>query len=122
MKDKLVDYAEGKGVYQGDLKYGRTIEGERVKGKDSPSHKVDGVEQNPPVVALKLIQPRDPYVWTRDTRLKGVKNPQTNLQKIMRDLTPGVTTDEVVSIFKKNVKNLRANISLKVGKDRVFVV
>jgi hypothetical protein len=122
MKDKIVDYTDGRGVYQGDLKYGRTVNGERVKGKDVSSHRVDGVEQNPPIAGLALVQPRDPYVWTRDTRLKGVKNPKTNLQKVMRDLLPGVSQGEVVDIFKKNVKNLRANISLKVGKDRIFVV
>jgi hypothetical protein len=122
MHDKLVDHATGGGVYQGDLKYGRTIAGQKVKGKDAPSHIVDGKEQNVPVVGLKLVQPRDPYVWTKDTRLKGVKNPKTNLQKLMSELVEGVTPEEVVSIFKANMKNMRSNISLKVGKDRVFVV
>lgn len=76
----VVDPSPRTGVYEGDLKYGRTNHGEVKKHKDYAAERVDGVPTNPPAVGLALVQPRDPEVWTKDERVKKAKKEVFNSQ------------------------------------------
>lgn len=118
---KIEDYSNGRGVYQGDLKYGRTVNGATFKvvdGKkehyrDVPSHIKEGVEQNPPAYCMPEVQPRDPEVWRKDSSVDFFKR-GVNSRQLMHELV----VQELVDTYKhvKNQLQKKSNIRLKVGK------
>lgn len=76
----IVDPSPRTGVYEGDLKYGRTSHGESVKRKDYTAERQNGVPSNPAAVVLPIVQPRDPQVWTKDNRVKEARKHVVNSQ------------------------------------------
>jgi hypothetical protein len=100
----LVDRSAGTGVFKADLKYGR------MNG-DTPSKNGDFAgEENQPISPLVLVNPRDPHVWKKDNRVKEMRRTQGMPQSYVNYLM-----DE----FSSNLKYLRANYHLTVGKQRL---
>lgn len=77
---KLTDLSNRSGVYMGDLKYGRTMSGIPMKGKDFTG------DENQPVAPLVLVQARDRRVWTKDQRVKEAKKEVGNSQHLINYL------------------------------------
>lgn len=75
----ILDPALGRGIFEGDLKYGRVSKTDNMH-KDYPAERVGGTGEarNCPIAPLILQGGRDPKVWKRDVRLskipKTIKN------------------------------------------------
>mgnify|MGYP001810760383 CR=1 FL=1 len=107
---KLVDYAPGTGVFEGDLRYGRACGLEAKRHQDYPAERVDGVAKNAPLAPLVTVKPRDPNVWRKDPKVKQVRKKVTNSQHAV---------NTIIETYSAAQANLRANITLIVGKTKL---
>ncbi len=101
-KTRLLDRSQGKGIYEGDLKYGRKLGDSYIKGQDFPS--ADG--NNQPVVPLTLVEKRDPRVWRKDKAIKTAKKHVDNSQ-------------HGINYVLKVYRSCLADMKLTVGKQRI---
>lgn len=107
---KLYDPTPAGTPYEGDLRYGRAFGTTPDKHRDFHAERIDGVSRNSPVVPLVLVQPRDPQVWKKDTRIKHVKKTLDNSQH-------GV--NYVLQAYQSQLGHMKANLRLTVGKQHL---
>lgn len=71
-KNSIEDPSPLRGVYEGDLKYGRACETVVITGKDFQANRSeDGQAVNKPVVSLPMQSKRDAEVWKKsEQRIK----------------------------------------------------
>ncbi len=108
----LTDRSPSRGVYYGDLTYGR-VNGNKgfERGKDFTANIGEhGVPNNMPAVRLVLVEPRDPEVWKKDPNIKEAKKRRIDGSQHAINLT--------MTMFKELYDNgsLRANFKLRTGK------
>lgn len=104
MRNQIVDRAAGTGVFAGDLRYGRRNGHVAEKNGDYSG------PANDPIVPLVLVTPRDPEVWTKDSRVKERKQKVGVSQHLI---------NHAIEEFLVNGSRLRSNITLTVGKQRL---
>lgn len=98
---KLIDMSLRTGVFSGDLRYGRRNGSITVKGKDYIG------DNNTPVVPLQLVKARDLQMWSKDNRVKQVRSLPNSQHAI----------NTIIDVYSNS--NLKSNISLTVGKQRM---
>jgi len=110
MRTQLKDPHPTRGVFEGDLAYGRAFGNNPDKRKDYAADRVDGVAQNKPIAPLVLVAPRDPELWRRDKRVVKAKRTLDNSQH-------GV--NQMIKSYYEMLDYMKANIHLTVGKTRL---
>jgi len=103
-REQLVDLSPRKGVFVGDLKYGRCNITTSERGHDFAG------EENAPIAPLVLVANRDPEVWRRDSRLKEARRKTRTSQYL---------DNQLLNSYIENVDQMRANIHLTIGKQRI---
>jgi hypothetical protein len=103
MSKQLNDLSPRTGVFVGDLAYGR------CNGAVPDKHGDYTGNHNKPICALTLVKTRDPRVWTRDPLVKEARKYVSESQILKNGL---------ISAFMENLKTMRANYHLTVGKQR----
>lgn len=111
MSSRIVDQSIDKGVYKGDLAYGRADGNVPVRGRDFTAEPdEDGNARNLPAAPLVLVKERDPSVWARDPMIKKVKRDVGQFQ---------YSVNQFIRSYKENVDHLKANIHVTVGRQRL---
>lgn len=111
MNSKIVDQSTNKGVYKGDLAYGRANGNVPVRGRDFTAEPdEDGNARNLPAAPLILVKERDPNVWTKDPMIKQVKRDVGQFQ---------YSINQFINSYRENADHLRANIHVTVGRQRL---
>jgi hypothetical protein len=103
MSRQLNDPSPRTGVYTGDLAYGK------CNGSVPDKHGDYTGTSNKPICALTLVRARDPKVWTKDPLVKEARKYVVENQSLKNG---------VINAFMENLKHLRANYHLTVGKQR----
>ena len=103
MSNQLKDPSPRTGVYTGDLAYGR------MNGAVPNKHGDYSGASNKPIMPLTLVRPRDPHMWKRDPLVKEARKYVSESQ---------VLKNSLINTFMENLKHLRANYHLTVGKQR----
>lgn len=110
-RSNITDRSPGKGVYQGDLAYGRANGDMPVKDRDFSAHvQEDGKPKNKPCCQLVLTLPRDPTLWRKDPAIKEAKKQDTSGNQH--------ATNVLLTTFVDCQRTLRANLSLTIGRQR----
>lgn len=108
----LTDRSPSRGVYYGDLAYGRA-EGNTPKPNKDYVACVDenGVPSNMPCVRLVLVTGRDPEVWKKDPAVKEAKKWPLDGNWHANNV--------VLTTFKElyDSGRIRSNIRLRIGKE-----
>lgn len=100
---KINDPSLRTGVFIGDLAYGKC-------NGNMPERNGDYTGSiNEPVCKLVLVQPRDPRIWSKDPMVKEARKYVVNDQFLIHG---------VVKAYMDNVKTMRSNMHLTVGKQR----
>lgn len=102
-KERIHDPSSRRGVFVGDLKYGR-------RNCNVVSRSDYTGENNLPVAPLKLIRPRNPIYWTKDRGIKKVSSKNSSWQQAINYL--------LIS-YSDNINKLKANYHLTIGKQRI---
>lgn len=109
---RITDYAPEHGAHEGaDLAYGRANGETPEHGKDYPANRDEsGHAQNKPIMSRKLIEQRDVALWTKDESVKDAKRDVGSSQHYI---------NYMITMYVSNLRYLRANMHLKVGKQRL---
>ena len=111
MSRRLVDMSPNRGVYEGDLKYGRCNGNVPEFHKDFPADPVNGEPRNKPVIPLKLVQPRDQRVWQADSLDHlAIKMAKQSMKKAQTK--DGI--NYLRKLFQEHEHHLRANFHLTI--------
>lgn len=113
---RLIDLSPRTGVYEGDLAYGRRNETEIVKHKDFPANRDEnGNPINAPILPLKLVDPRDPTVWSKGKSKKKKEKPLINKK------TSNETSFQLkcLEVYKNNVRYMKGNIHFRMDNSRL---
>lgn len=100
---KILETAPKDGVFKGDLKFGRCL-------GHNPSRSDHAGLENAPVAPLVLVQPRDGFVWSKDSRVKEVRKNVTHSQYLTN-----LVVDKYVELRHRGHTEMR----LTVGRQRL---
>lgn len=102
---------EGGKVEFADLAYGRANGEQPENGKDYPADwDESGKAKNKPIAPLRLVQPRDVALWTKDESVKDAKKNVARSQHYI---------DYMTQLYCGSLRFMRSNISLTIGKQRL---
>lgn len=104
MSKQINDPSLRTGVYEGNLAYGR------CNGNMPDKHGDYSGAHNKPISPLTLIRTRDPNVWKRDPLVKEARKFMIETQSLKNG---------VINAYMENLKRLRANFHLTVGKHKM---
>lgn len=117
---RVRDQSPRTGVFEGDLKYGRlSADGVAANRQDYSSGRnpddPDSKVTHYPAMPLKLVEPRDPTLWTKDPAVKDAKRSIADSQGDMKDL------NQIMNIYKASCTRKSINFHLTVGKQHLSV-
>lgn len=107
---KLIDKALGRGIYEGDLRYGRAFGNQIKHHNDYPADRINGEATNKPIVGLQLVEPVDVSLFKRDPKVKVMKKSLDNSQH---------SVNYIIQSYGHFINHMKANISLRVGKTKL---